>query len=1396
MASVVRLLWLDVAIGAPKTIATGDAVEAPGDWNFTEDVEIDGSLVVDGDLTVNGTTTTINTEDVLIEDRFLLQAYTNTAAAESAGNTYVIDGTVSATLTIVTADDALPNLSDPGFTVSTDPTGVIVAGDIIITKGATAAPGNNGAWEVKAVDGPNKEISIEASPDADLVGIVNTVVVDETFAGSLSQVRIGVLRANADGTFSLGTGTTVGAGDDLVFTQIVTSGGGTITLQEAYDAGPGIITDGTGNIAFSGTQGFTADMAGIISLDAGEDSASAIVITATHANGGINMDAKAGGIDLTATAGTVAINTVTSGAVNVSSAGAVDVQAAGTVTIDSSGARIIIGGDADDFDIDIGTAGARTTTIGNNTGASALKLESGSGGIDMDADGDSTWQLWDLAGTHQNQTINLGTSGYTYSWQAGTGSGAGASFAGGTGGAWLSKGGIGGIADAGVDDAGDGGTVTLTGGQGGQGAAGPQAAGDGGVTLVSGGPGGVAGGGTGGDGGDLQLDGGSGVLGGSIDVNGGSGTTTHGAVNIGVSTTSAVGIGSSALPTLTLTASGANPITIETNAASTSPTLLLKSGTADVEISVGTGTPNGSIDGSPGDLFCDASGNLWVKESGSATDTGWIDVMAGSITLDEAYTNGRTIVQDLGPIIIDGNAATTGGAISVTPDVAAETDAQFRVLWDTKTYTGTPIGIDIDYGGATLNPSGAFGAVRIDYGAATLNDASDIYGIDLIGKTNAHVSGESVGVNFDSGWDWGFETASHTRHASDVYAFFGPDNASSLIGYVSGPGAIFVHGGIAPAAAGVEGTKISLISQAGAVADGANDGTKGGRVKLDASDGGDALAARPAGEGGDIEISTGDGGASSATALGVAGVGGAIAIIAGDGGAASVANNGGGTGGPVTIDTGSGPNAAVNGDAPAGDGGDFTLTAGRGGHASDTTGGTAGNSGAINIIGSIGGTGAQDTGAGGNDGGDGSVIAITGGQGGTGAVGQVGGAGGDVTIKGGTNGDPGGGTGGLVGKVVLESSGNSSWPVANLKNSTNEVGLYTGTGNPNTVVDAPAGSFYLRDTGSGGEAYINTSTGSGTTWTLLASAAGSTLQASYNAGATITTASSTDIAFTLTSGGFVVNGGGAVDFGNAGTDLGGFAVGTSTFDVNATGAITLDGSGASNLTTATGDLTLSATAGSVNLTGGEADAAAVRINASNAAGGIDIDAGTAGIDITTTGSMAITVTGSSTTAWVLDDGSTTYLTVDSTNSQLELGGFVDTNTTTGQGLTYLNTGGVTVGDLVCTDVNTTLQVKVAVNTDNLTSRITGVAMETKTTGQSGKVHSTHGVVVPVTFTASVSTAQIGKVAYLGTGGEALLAAPNGSGEFVVEIGIIQGANAGAGTVARVLYQPRFVSAIA
>lgn len=82
--------------------------------------------------------------------------------------------------------------------------------------------------------------------------------------------------------------------------------------------------------------------------------------------------------------------------------------------------------------------------------------------------------------------------------------------------------------------------------------------------------------------------------------------------------------------------------------------------------------------------------------------------------------------------------------------------------------------------------------------------------------------------------------------------------------------------------------------------------------------------------------------------------------------------------------------------------------------------------------------------------------------------------------------------------------------------------------------------------------------------------------------------------------------------------------GTGGFMVDTTGAVSLDSNTASNFTvTGAFDLTANSTLGSVVIAGGEAAVDAVTINATNIAGGVDINAGTGGVTIDTTAGVSI-----------------------------------------------------------------------------------------------------------------------------------------------------------------------------
>ncbi len=83
--------------------------------------------------------------------------------------------------------------------------------------------------------------------------------------------------------------------------------------------------------------------------------------------------------------------------------------------------------------------------------------------------------------------------------------------------------------------------------------------------------------------------------------------------------------------------------------------------------------------------------------------------------------------------------------------------------------------------------------------------------------------------------------------------------------------------------------------------------------------------------------------------------------------------------------------------------------------------------------------------------------------------------------------------------------------------------------------------------------------------------------------------------------------------------------GTGGITIDSTGAVSIDGGASSNFAVSGAgiDLTLDSAAGQLILTGGEAAANAVRIQADDAGGGIDIDSGTAGVIVDTTGAISL-----------------------------------------------------------------------------------------------------------------------------------------------------------------------------
>jgi hypothetical protein len=350
---------------------------------------------------------------------------------------------------------------------------------------------------------------------------------------------------------------------------------------------------------------------------------------------------------------------------------------------------------------------------------------------------------------------------------------------------------------------------------------------------------------------------------------------------------------------------------------------------------------------------------------------------------------------------------------------------------------------------------------------------------------------------------------------------------------------------------------------------------------------------------------------------------------------------------------------------------------------------------------------------------------------------------------------------------------------------------------------------YLRAKSTGG---LETATGDNTgtiSFTDLATSAGSTLQSAYDVGATITTASTTDIAFTLSSGNFVVNGGGQADFGISGTDLTAFGVGTGTFNVDATGAVTidstgagisLDAAGASNFSTSSGNLSLGSASnlligatgasGNVSINSVNGD-----INIGNLANNGAINIGTGGTRTVTVGSATVDIVASSGTLDVpagtsFKIGTTALTTANFTAANIDTlldGSNADSLHTHGEVVNsqfVAETGGVTAGDALYLASGTEVGLADATTADGK-DFVVGFAANTASATNTVNMNATPGATITTATITGFSAA--GDVVYLSeTAGELTTTAPSGTGTTIFRVGY-------AITSTTILFQPQFIA---
>ena len=186
-----------------------------------------------------------------------------------------------------------------------------------------------------------------------------------------------------------------------------------IRLTASDVAGGIYINAGTGGIDVDTTNAFTLDAGAAISIanTAGNITLDTPALIDLNAQSGINIgnDADAAPINIGTSAssrtitagnstGTTALNltsgtgntSLTSqGTVTIDSVGLFTVDAGGVLELNSDGGGISIGNDANNHNINLGTAGSRVITIGNTNAASAVNIISGTWGLTIGNDASS-----------------------------------------------------------------------------------------------------------------------------------------------------------------------------------------------------------------------------------------------------------------------------------------------------------------------------------------------------------------------------------------------------------------------------------------------------------------------------------------------------------------------------------------------------------------------------------------------------------------------------------------------------------------------------------------------------------------------------------------------------------------------------------------------------------------------------------------------------------------------------------------------------------------------------------------------------------------------------------------------------------------------------------------------
>ncbi len=188
--------------------------------------------------------------------------------------------------------------------------------------------------------------------------------------------------------------------------------------------------------------------------------------------------------------------------------------------------------------------------------------------------------------------------------------------------------------------------------------------------------------------------------------------------------------------------------------------------------------------------------------------------------------------------------------------------------------------------------------------------------------------------------------------------------------------------------------------------------------------------------------------------------------------------------------------------------------------------------------------------------------------------------------------------------------------------------------------------------------------------------------------------------------------------------------GTGGITIDTTGALSLDSAAASNFTvTGAFDLTLSSSAGSIVITGAEAAADAIQLNAVTAGGGVDVNAGSGGVTVDTTAAISLdsatasnfTVTGAADLTLASSAGAVNITSGEANADSL--------NMTSGGGFSLVATGAA-AKDVIITSTSGSMTLTAGENvTDAMNFTASGGASRINLTAGTGSVKIASGLII-------------------------------------------------------------------